>query len=197
MLSFGNIFDYTDDMIDINDDNNNLQNDEKLLKQNLLNYINTDFNTNNSIEKENLSDIRSDSYIDETYFDNKEQIYEVKVNLYLILSLNFVLSRDSITGYYIFLYDNNLVKARRFIIQSFSINNKNIIYHNKEYIFIPRASESIFEYNNNKITFKKMKNNKLWNWMNDEYLLNKEQFINKFSKTEEKQLTINNLIKLD
>lgn len=196
MLSFGNIFDYTDDMIDINDDNNNLQNDEKLLKQNLLNYINTDFNTNNSMEKDNLSSIRSDSYIDETYFKNNEQICEVKVNLYYMLSLNFVLIRDSTTNYFMFLNDKNLVKARRLIIQNFSINNKNIIYHNKEYIFISRANECIFKYNNNTITYKKMKNNK-GNTMalNDELLLNKEQFIEKFAKTEVKQLFENEFIK--
>ena len=127
MLFFGNTFDYTDDMININDDNNNLPNDEKLLKQNLLNYINTDFNTNNSMEKDNLSNISSDSYIDEAYFDNNEQICEVKVNLYYMLSLNFVLSRDSSTNYFMFLNDKNLVKARRLIIQNFSINNKNIL----------------------------------------------------------------------
>ena len=41
-----------------------------------------------------------------------------------------------------------------------------------------------------------MKNNK-GNTMelNDEYLLNKEQFINKFSETEEKQLLENEIIK--
>ena len=97
-----------------------------ILKKNLLNYMTKDFNTNNSLEIENKSNSKSDSYFDEMYFDNKEQICEVKLNLYYILSLSFF-SKEIAVPNIMFLIGNNLVKDRRLIIQSFSMNNKNIL----------------------------------------------------------------------
>ena len=201
MYSFGNISDGIDDLTNINDENenkhiNNTDNSGTLvLKLNLLNYINNDFNSNNSMEIDSPNNSKSNSYVDETYFKKHEQLNEVKIKLYYILSLDFSLTRGTCNNYFTFLYEGNIVKAKRLIIQNFSINNNNITYDDKEYIFIP-AYEDTFNYNNNKIKLNKKKNKRYIMKFNQEILLDKNQFIESFANPEIKNLVKNELEKV-
>jgi len=196
LSSFCDISDYMDHLKNINDENKNNNNEKQIeyLKQNLLKNIYSDSNSdyNNSMESKNKSDDKSNKSVDKSYFEKNEQINEVKINIYYSLALDLRLIRDNNTKYYIFLTDKNIVKTKRLIIQHFFIENKRIIYKDKEYIFIPiinKGKDFTFNYNNQKITFKKGKNsneNKME--INNEKLLDINKFIDSFNNPEIKGL---------
>ena len=194
--SFCDISDSMDHLKNINDKNKNNNNEKQIeyLKQNLLKkiYIDSNSDYNKSMESKSQSDDKSNKSVDKSYFEKNEQINEVKINIYYSLALDLRLIRDKNTKYYIFLTENNVVRTKRLVIQNFFIKNKSIVYKDKEYAFIPimnKGKDFIFNYNNQKITFKKEKYNK-GNKMEigKEKLLNINEFIDSFNNPEIKNL---------
>ena len=185
-----------EDLKNINDLNNNTNNEKQMeyLKQNLLKNIYSDSNSdyNNSMDSKSKSDDKSNKSVDRSYFEKNEQINEVKINIYYSLALDLVLIRDYDTKYYIFLTDKNIVKTKRLIIQNFFIENKRVVYKDKEYIFIPIANKGkdfIFNYNHKKITLKKeKKSNRNIMELNNEKLLDINQFIDSLTNLDIKYL---------
>lgn len=194
--SFCDISDSINHLKNINDKNKNNNNEKQIeyLKQNLLKkiYIDSNSDYNKSMESKSQSDDKSNKSVDKSYFEKNEQINEVKINIYYSLALDLRLIRDKNTKYYIFLTENNVVRTKRLVIQNFFIKNKSIVYKDKEYAFIPimnKGQDFIFNYNNQKITFKKEKYNK-GNKMEigKEKLLNINEFIDSFNNPEIKNL---------
>ena len=196
MSSSNHNSDDIDDLIFGNDDNNNIidNNEEslkKLLNKNLLNYINTGVNLNNNypMESTSKSKSKSDKSIDSSYFDKNEQINEVKINIFYILSLDFRLNKDSSYNYYTFLTNKNEIKTHRLVIQKFHLKNKQIYYQDKEYIFLPAliiSPEINFKYNGKNIIcyYDKENNNKFNMKLDDKLLLDKKEFIESFKDPE-------------
>ena len=160
MLSLGTISNEKDNLLKINYDNNNINTELQIknMKKNLLNDICFESNPNNNISMETKSENDNDNEpVDENYFEIKEQINEIKINIYYALSLDFQFFRDFPSRYYI-LFPNygNEVKAKRLIAQNFYIDNKKMIYKNKDYVFVPIQATSlsfIFKYNGEVIYF--------------------------------------------
>jgi hypothetical protein len=194
MLSSGIISDENKDLSDISDDINvNSELQIKELGKNELNdiFFESNLNYNISIKSQSKSGNKS---VDENYLKKKEQINEIKINIFYILSLDFQFIRDFSSSYYIlFPKCENEVKAKRLVIQKFYLDNKKIIYKDKEYIFIPIQTTSpvvTFKYNKDIITYKKDKtnNNKNEIKFNDVPLLTMEQFLDQFSEPEIKDI---------
>ena len=194
MLSSGIISDEKEDLSDISDDNNvNSELQIKELRKNKLNNIFFESNLNYNISMESQSKSGNKS-VDENYLKQKEQINEIKINIFYILSLDFQFIRDFASNYYIlFPKSENEVKAKRLVIQKFYLDNKKIIYKDKEYLFIPIQATSpliTFKYNKDIITYKKDKtsNNKNEMKFNDVPLLTMDKFLEQFSEPEIKDI---------
>ena len=193
MLSFGIITD-EDDFSDTNYENNNTELQKKDFEKNILNNISfeSDINNNNSMESKAENDNKK---ANEQYFKTKEQINEIKIIIYYALSLGCQLFRDFPSSYFtLFPKNENEVKAKRLIAQKFCIDNKKIIYKDKDYVFVPIQATShafTFEYNGELITYKKdktNKNNTIEIKINNEPLLTIEQFLEKFKDSEIKKM---------
>ena len=180
-----------------NDDNSSnfsdSNNEMKYLKLNLSTNIYTVFNHYKNYNKIVMSSInesnkssktisesnKSNITIDENYFQNNEQISEVKVNLFFILSKNFILNASKYAG---FLVKGNKIKTKRLVIQKFEIikDEYKVKFEPKEYVFLPgRSKDLIFPYENNKIKVSK-KDNKIIMTKNNELLLNEKNFREKY-----------------
>ena len=198
MHSFDSISDDIDDSPYTNDEYcyNSIEK-QKILEKDLSSGIYNELNPemNNSIKVKSDSDDISNIYdniVDEEYFDVNEDIIEVKISIYYILSLNCRLIIDSSTNYFEFLNKKKEVKLKRLIIQNFIRDKENIIYKDKKYIFIPsrnNVQEFTFFNNQEKITYYKETdtNNHDVNIMklNGETLLNMNQFLEAFSDNPE------------
>ena len=198
MHSFDSISDDIDDSPYTNDEYcyNSIEK-QKILEKDLSSGIYNELNPemNNSIKVKSDSDDISNIYdnvVDEEYFDVIEDIIEVKISIYYILSLNCRLIIDSSTNYFEFLNKKKEVKLKRLIIQNFIRDKENIIYKDKKYIFIPsrnNVQEFTFFNNQEKITYYKETdtNNHDVNIMklNGETLLNMNQFLEAFSDNPE------------
>ena len=127
MLSSCIISDDIEVIFDINDDNHiNTEIQQKNLKKELLNSIYTDSisDNNNLMEPTSESDSKSKEVIDQDYLEYKEQINEVKINIYYILSLDCRLFIDMYYKYYHFIDKKKYVRTKRLIVQPFFIDNK-------------------------------------------------------------------------
>ena len=116
---------HTSDDIDIDNSSNAIEenkiikSDINLLNKKLLNiiYIDTNLDYNNPMEPKSQSDNKSDKSINSSYFDTHEQINEVKINIYYILSLDCRLVNDSNSKYFTFLKNGNILTTYRLVIQ--------------------------------------------------------------------------------
>ena len=191
MLSSIHISDDKDNLSNESEENNNIELQINLLNKKLLNYIYTDANLdyNYQMESKSLSDSKSDKTVDSSYFDTNEQINEVKINIFYTLSLDFRLNNDTSYNYYYFLSKKNELKTYRLVIQNFHLQNKQIIYQDKEYKFIPsviKTQEFYFYYNEKNIKcYEDNKNNKQFKMILDNKpLLNITEFIQTFKNPE-------------
>ena len=180
MLTFSNkeeIILNINDNEDVNILNYKDESDNKIkyLKNNLfIDNIYTVFNYDNNLS---MSSENSDtSIIDEKYFEKYEQINEVKVNLFFILSKEFRLNTKNYSG---FLSKGNKIKTKRLVFQKFKIVDENKIeFEPKKYIFLPvKDANLIFTYNNDTIKVirtKVGKNYKTTMKINNQDLLNEQ-----------------------
>ena len=140
-----------DDSIHITKENDDYYKELKILKNNLLNYecISAKINNNYLIESDGENKTKSNKTISDSYFQNNEEICEVKYNLFLILSKDFSLDPNN---YSKFLYPSHKyskeskelkeIRVQRLVSQEFQIKEKEVNFGNKKYIFIPRFSSS-------------------------------------------------------
>lgn len=124
----------------------NSNNEIRYIKLNLYSNIYTEFNNNNykNIAMSSISESnKSDKTIDDKYFETHEQINEVKVNLFLILSKNFRLNSSKYPG---FLVKGNKIKTKRLVVQKFKLikDENRVEFGPKQYIFLPGQSKSLF-----------------------------------------------------
>ena len=137
---------------------------ERLFSNNIyepifLNYYKTKEGKNNFPEK-NTAEIQLDDGLKKYYeeLQEKEQIDDIKINLFFILKLKCDYNNE---------YNNILfqryVKAKRLVIQHYSLKDDKIKFGPKEYSFIPVNNKDgdVFMYKGKKIEFiKKDKNGK-------------------------------------
>ena len=137
-----------DDSTHITNENDDYYIELKTLQKNLLNfeYISAKIDNNYLMESEDENKSKSGNTVSDTYFQNNEEICEVKYNLFLILSKDCRLDSNN---YSKFLYPSHKgskelkeVKVQRLVSQEFSINEKKLNFENKKYIFIPRLQTS-------------------------------------------------------
>jgi len=81
--------------------------------------------------------------------EQKEQIDEVKINMFMIL-FNECDKDDSEKGKYPYIDNNNIV-TRRLIIEECIIKDSKLIVNKKDYVFIPIRTSPIFHYGNEEI----------------------------------------------
>ena len=189
----------------IDEDNTNAHNFDyrsiKKLKKELLNNYDiyniyndyyTDFNYNMKDNTENIDNESQKSgktEITEKYFDNHEQISEVKINMFLILNYNCRFNNKL----YNCVSKENMIKVKRLVIQKFTIVNEKAVFCPKEYIFI-HYNDIEFNYNKSKFIID-YKRSKIKLKKGEQYLLNEKGFQNnnKFKIEEE----TNKIIKLE
>jgi len=137
-----------DDSTHITNENDDYYIELKTLQKNLLNFecISAKIDNNYLMESENENKSKSGNTVSDTYFENNEEICEVKYNLFLILSKDCRLDPNN---YSKFLYPSQKgskelkeVKVQRFVSQEFTINEKKVNFEDKKYIFIPRLQTS-------------------------------------------------------
>ena len=91
--------------------------------------------------------------ITEKYFSNHEEINEVKLNLFFILSKDF---RLDYKNYKDFVDQENKIKIQRLTLQRFSkLENNSIKFEAKKYSFIPIAKRLFFHMEKTKLKLKK------------------------------------------
>ena len=186
----------------IDEDNINAHNFDyrsiKKLKKELLNNYDiyndyyTYFNYNMKDNTENIDNESQKSgktEITEKYFDNHEQISEVKINMFLILNYNCRFNNKL----YNCVSKENMIKVKRLVIQKFTIVNEQAVFCPKEYIFI-HYNDIEFNYNKSKFIID-YKRGKIKLKKGEQYLLNEKGFQNnnKFKIEEE----TNKIIKLE
>lgn len=147
----------------------------KFLKKGLLkNYIYKTYisnKNNNTMESSKKKEEKEYDEITEKYFENNEEISEVKINLFFILSKNFRLKNNKYND--IIGKDNN-IRIQRLVIQKFEKDNDTLSFKPKEYVFIPKGVQSIFQYGEDQIKFE----NKIMKY-NEQQLLDEDNFIKK------------------
>ena len=149
---------------------------KNLLKHNKYNiYANWILDNKYFMEAKEDKAKNSNDYITEDYFKNHEEIDEVKMNLFFILSKNFRLDYET---YKDFIDNENMIKIQRLTLQKFSkLENNSINFSEKEYSFISiKKNKAIFPYGEDKIEV--TKNNMKYN---NEELFNEEAFLDKFN----------------
>ena len=151
----------------------NLQLSKKDFGSNI--YAKTFINNNNFMR---TSFSKNNEIIDDNYFDKNEQINEVKVNMFLILTKDF---RLDLENYSEFLEDQYL-KAKRLIYQEIHYDGGKLNFGEKNYKFLPiksldKSSDIIFRFDNNEIIYKGEKEKHEELFYNKECLLAEEQFL--------------------
>ena len=152
---------------------NNLQLLKKDFGSNI--YAKTFINNNNFMR---TSFSKNNEIIDDNYFNKNEQINEVKVNMFLILTKDF---RLDLENYSEFLEDQYL-KAKRLIYQEIHYDGGKLNFGEKNYKFLPiksldKSSDIIFRFDNNEIIYKGEKEKHEELFYNKECLLAEEQFL--------------------
>ena len=185
---------HTSDDIDIDNSSNAIEenkiikSDINLLNKKLLNiiYIDTNLDYNNPMEPKSQSDNKSDKSINSSYFDTHEQINEVKINIYYILSLDCRLVNDSNSKYFTFLKNGNILTTYRLVIQNFHLKEKKLIYEDKEYKFIPTdITTTEFNFFHNGKNIKYYNSKKQYKMKSDNKpLLSLTEFVQKLENTE-------------
>ena len=120
--------------------------------------------------------------------DKKEQIDEVKINMFMILFNEC--DNDSKKDEYPYI-DNNYIITRRLIIEDCKINENKLKVDKKDYVFIPIQSNPIFKYYEEiiKIENKNNKNKKIPVLIiNNSEAWNEETFKEKYKKLLDKEI---------
>ena len=120
--------------------------------------------------------------------DKKEQIDEVKINMFMILFNEC--DNDSKKDEYPYI-DNNYIITRRLIIEDCKINENKLKVDKKDYVFIPIQSNPIFKYDEEiiKIENKNNKNKKIPVLIiNNSEAWNEETFKEKYKKLLDKEI---------
>ena len=145
---------------------------KRLLKNNIYNIYKTYLSNNNIMDTSKEKDNKKDEIteITEKYFEDNEEVSEVKINLFFILSKDFRLNNNS----YIELVDeNNNIGIQRLTIQKFKKFEDKIIFEPKEYSFISiHKYPIIFPYGKDNIEV--IKNTMKYN---DTQLLDEDNFV--------------------
>ena len=143
-----------------------------LLKNNIYNIYKTYISNNNNLMELTEESANQDE-INIGYFKNKEEISEVKINMFFILSKDFRKDNDK---YKDFIDDNNNIKIQRLIIQNFTKNENTINFGPNQYFFISIKKNQCFDLNEND----KIKIEKYSISYNSEKLFDEDTFVDKY-----------------
>lgn len=113
----------------------------------------------------------------EKQLDLKEQIDEIKMNLFFILYHDCSYNENLLP----IINQNQEINAKRLIIQNYSINKGIIKFEKKQYVFIPpKTSENSFKFNydDKEIVIMKKKKDRTMK-IKDQIILNSDEFIKK------------------
>lgn len=101
--------------------------------------------SNSSFYSENSSSISS-LFKKEYDLKEKEQINEVKFNLFMIMNKNCSYN-DKYNSIFSISQKDREIKLRRLVIQKMNISSdKNVIYENKNYIFFPLNKNNVIKF---------------------------------------------------
>lgn len=162
------------------------------LIRNLGNNINTEtfINNNNLMSSMTISASKSKSSNNDDYFIKHEQINEVKINLFFILTKDFRLLEDNYSDF----FENQYLKAKLLVSQEIIYMENKFDFKKKEYSFLPiksKVPEIKFMINNNEIIYKKEKEKKTGSLtFNKENLLNENEFLNRYKNFEVDQKSL-------
>ena len=133
------------------------------------------FNINNNQKinsfKMSTSSKSKENKTTEESIEKREEIHEVKYNIFLALNSKCKPAKDEFED----LLKEKYLKAKRLVIQDIEISEGDINYGPKRYIFIPLKNQPNFEIDKDKIKIEKQ-NNKLVMKLNDKLLINEENF---------------------
>ena len=155
------------------------------LLRNLGNNINAETFFNNNInESLNVITTKSKKSDNEEYFIKNEEINEVKIHLFFILTKNFRYLEDNYTDF----FENQYLKTKRLVSQEIIYSGKELYLKEKQYSFLAIKSKDMeikFIINNNELIYKKEKEKKIGSLMfNKENLLDEKTFLDRYKDFE-------------